>query len=393
MAGSVDRSLVRPPYDLADLLIAVVAGLALAVTAIFLCAVPLAGHMAASRDFVCYWATGQRLVHHANPYDRPAMTRMEHAAGLKVKGVLLMRNPPWALPLAYPLGFVGLRVASGLWSLILLGCLLVSVRLLRQMHGSPANYLHWLALAFTPALICLIMGQTSLFALLGLVLFLRYHRDRPFAAGAALWLCLLKPHLFLPFATALAAWMVMKRSYKILAGAAAALAASSAAAYLIEPRAWSLYLAMMRAPNIEQEFIPCLSDALRYWLHPQATWIQFLPAALCCVWALVYFWYRRHAWDWNRHGSLLMLVSILAAPYCFLYDQGLVIPALLGGAYATRSRALLVALVAVVIGLDMELPWVRITSGFYMWTAPVWLGWFLLARATAGKGALEVSGV
>ena len=87
-----------------------------------------------------------------------------------------------------------------------------------------------------------------------------------------------------------------------------------------------------------------------------------------------------------------MLVSILAAPYCFLYDQGLVIPALLDGAYATRSRALLIMLAAVIVAVDLELCGVRITSGLYMWTAPVWLGWYLMARSTAGDHGAEGTG-
>ena len=152
-------------------------GLALALTILFFFAVPVAGKLAASRDFVSYWATGQQLVRHANPYDRDAVAALEHSAGLTVKAVLIMRNPPWALPLAYPLGFLPLRLAGILWSLLLLACLLISVRMVRELHGSPPNRIHWLGFAFTPALICLTMGQTALFALLGLVLFLRLHQS------------------------------------------------------------------------------------------------------------------------------------------------------------------------------------------------------------------------
>jgi hypothetical protein len=142
---------------------------------------------------------------------------------------------------------------------------------------------------------------------------------------------------------------------------------------------------MMRAPAIEKEFVPCLSDALRLWLWPQAIWLQYLPAALCCVWALAYFWPRRHAWNWTRNGSPLMLVSIVAAPYCFLYDQGLAIPALLDGAYRTRSRALLAILAYISILIDVELCGVKITSALYLWTAPVWLAWYLLASVYAPR--------
>jgi hypothetical protein len=41
-----------------------------------------------------------------------------------------MLNPPSALMLALPLAFFGLRTGALIWSLLLLGCLVVSVRLL-----------------------------------------------------------------------------------------------------------------------------------------------------------------------------------------------------------------------------------------------------------------------
>ena len=178
------------------------------------------------------------------------------------------------------------------------------------MYGRPGNRLHWLALSFAPALLCLFVGQTALFALLGLVLFLRLYRDSPFLAGLSLWLCALKPHLFLPFGAVLLAWIVVSKSYRILAGAMAAMAASLALTWLIDPSAWSGYSDMMRASGIEKEFIPCLSVAMRLWLSPRAMWLQYLPAAVACAWALACFWPRRHAWDWSKDGSLLMLVSI-----------------------------------------------------------------------------------
>jgi len=74
--------------------------MALAITALFLCVAPLTGNIAGARDFVVYWATGQQLVHHGNPYDVDAMMRIEIAAGLPGKyGVLFMRNPPGRCPL------------------------------------------------------------------------------------------------------------------------------------------------------------------------------------------------------------------------------------------------------------------------------------------------------
>ena len=361
-----------------------VCGLAFGFTAGMLCLSLLLPNAPSTRDYIFYWATGQQLTRHANPYDPVAVTRIERSAGLPANlnpGV--MRNPPWALPLVFPLGFLSLRVGWILWGLLLLASLVASVHMLWILYGRPGNRRYLLGYSFAPALICLIFGQTSLFALLGFVLFLRLHGTRPFLAGISLWLCVLKPHLFLPFSVVLVAWVLVSRSYKLLAGAAAGLAASCAITFAIDPLAWIQYSQFVRSSGIEREYIPCLSFLLRDWLSPHSIWLQYLPAALGCAWALAYFWPRRHTWDWKMNGSPLMLVSILVAPYSWIYDQGLVIPALLQGAFLTRSQKLLIALAflsaLVEIALIRSLSHPKDMVFWTYWTAPVWLGWYIVA--------------
>jgi len=380
MASKSELPAFRAKYDIADLSIAGVTGLAIALVALFFFVAPTTD-IAKTSDFIAFWATGQQLVHHANPYDADAMTRIEYSAGRPVnRSVMLMRNPPWGLPITFPLGFLSFQVGSLLWSLALFSCLIVSVRILWRMYDRPIAPLHWLGYSFTPALLCLMMGQTSLFALLGYVLFLDLHRRRPFLAGISLWLCALKPHLFLLFGVVLLAWILVSRSYKILAGAAVALAASCVITFCIDPTAWSDYAQMMRTAGIEKDHIPCLSMALRFWLSPQTVWFAWLPAALGSAWAFGYFWSRRHAWDWMKDGSLLMLVSLLLAPYSWVYDDALAIPALLHGAYLTRFRPLLTVLAFASLLIEVELlRGIRLSTAFYLWTAPAWLAWYLCA--------------
>jgi hypothetical protein len=147
---------------------------------------------------------------------------------------------------------------------------------------------------------------------------------------------------------------------------------------------------MMRTVGIEKEFIPCLSIVLHLWVSPQTMVLQYLPAALGCVWGLGYFWTRRHTWDWMKNGSLLLLVSIVFAPYCWLFDQCVAIPALLQGAYLTRHRSLLAILAGASILIEIELmSRVKIPSVLYLWTAPAWLVWYLCAigfNRTQAKG-------
>ena len=86
-------------------------------------------------------------------------------------------------------------------------------------------------------------------------------------------------------------------------------------------------------------------------------------------------------------GSLLALVSLVAAPYCWLYDQALALPALLDAAYRTRVRSLLTVLAGLsVLVVAAMIYGFKIISGVYVLTAPMWLAWYLAANATAGSG-------
>ena len=384
LTGAIPKK-AKTRFGIGDQAIAIVSGLSFALTAVTVCTIPFTNSISGARDFVVYWATGQQLAHQANPYDPVAMMQIERAAGLSSNSaVAFMRNPPWALPLTFPLGFAGLRVGGIIWSFALLASLLASVYWLWQLYGMPDNKRHWLGAAFAPAIICLLIGQTSLFVLLGYVLFLRFHRSRPFWAGASLWLCALKPHLFLVIGVVMLAWVLLTKSYKVITGAASALVLSCFVTSIIDPAAWAQYVVMMRGSGINEEVIPCISIVLRRWINPNAVSLQYIPALIGCIWALDYYWKRRRTWDWVHHGGQVVLVSIMTAPYAWISDQVLVIPALLEGAIRTRSQSSLVILAAASIVIEAELlSGIMLASNLYLWTAPAWLAWYFLACSTA----------
>ena len=368
-----------------------------ALTTVGICASVLGSDAVGTRDFVEYWASGHQLAHHANPYDRDAILNLERSVGFPSgTPVLIMWNPPPALLFVLPLGFLGPTAADFLWLLLLLACFVASVRMVWIMHGRPKNRMHWLGYSFAPALVCLLAGQVSIFVLFGLVLFLRWHRSRPFLAGVSLWLCLLKPHLFLPFGTVLLVWAIITRSYKLLTGTAIALAVSTAMAFILDPLVWVHYgqmMSTMSTVRMQQEVIPCVSIMLRWVISPKTMWLQYLPSAFGCIWALVYFRKHDDHWDWMEHGSLLMLVSVLLAPYTWLMDQAILIPALLHAAFLTRSRSLvaILALASAVIEIGALRGLVPTHSTFYLWTAPAWLAWYLYARHNYTRNADEAS--
>jgi len=355
--------------------------LAFSLTSIGICALIFERNAPGSDDFVEYWASGQQILHHANPYDGQAILALERSNGFPPNiPVLIMWNPPPALALVLPLGLVGPRVGQLLWSMLLVVCLITSVRMVWTMHGCPKDRLHLLGYSFAPALACVLAGQVSIFILLGLVLFLHWHESRPLMAGLSLWLCMLKPHLFLPFGMVLLVWAIRTRRYKILVGAMAALCASSEIASLYDSQIWSHYGQMVRVARIT-EVIPCLSIIFRLIFSRDSVWLQYLPAAIACMWALAYFQKHHERWDWLEHGSLLMLVSVMVAPYAWLMDQAILIPALLHAAFCTRSRTLIsvLAMASALIEIGALRGFSLLHSTFYLWTSPAWLAWYLCA--------------
>jgi hypothetical protein len=261
-----------------------------------------------------------------------------------------------------------------------------------QILPQPRRYLDWLGYCFPPALFCVILGQTSVFLLFGLVLFLRLQKNHPFWAGAALWICTIKPHLFLPFALALLAWIFVSRAYRVLGGGIAATIAGSIVTALVDPAAWSQYLHYVHTSVMTHEFTACFGDVLRDWINPNAEWLAFIPAIFGSIWALYYFWANRDEWDWLEHGSLLVLVSLLVAPFGWIFDQSLALPAVLVGAARSKSKLLVSALALIYILIEVEVNRFDLHSAAYLWTAPAWLIWYLFARASTREArAIEVA--
>jgi hypothetical protein len=156
---------------------------------------------------------------------------------------------------------------------------------------------------------------------------------------------------------------------------------------VLDPSAWAQYHRMMTASRYDKLPIPCLSIVLRQSISPNTLWLQYVPAVIGCIWALAYFWKHRRSWDWVHHGSLLMLVSVLVAPYTWIVDQAVLMPALLHGIYVTRSRPLLaiLALASAVLEIAPLRGKALMQSAFYLWTVPTWLVWYLLATRSARR--------
>ena len=282
-------------------------------------------------------------------------------------------------------------MANGLWTFLIVGCISVSVHVIRQLNGNPDNRIHLLGYAFAPVLVCLAAGQISAFLLIGVTLFLLLYDGHSFAAGIALSVCAMKPHLLLPFGMALLFWTIEKKQARLVLGMLSGFLLTVAAVLVIRPTVWSDYLTMVSGAHLDEDFLPTPSALLRLVIHPGWPWLQLVPAAIACVWAAWYYIQHRDSWEWAGYdGYLSLLVSLFVAPRCWTTDEVLAVPALLFLFYSGRRP---VALACVAVGslvatgeLFMQL---RLASGAYVWTTIVWLACYLWAAEPVRRHALD----
>jgi Glycosyltransferase family 87 len=329
-------------------------------------------------DWLSYWTCGHQLVRHQNPYDAGQTLRLENLHGFpKNKRAFMARNTPNALFLMAPIGYLHPYAAGMVWRIFLIACVVASVHLIWVILGRPRNRWYLIAYCFTPVIMCIVLGQSTLIALLGIVLFLRYHTEKPLLAGTALSLCAIKPHLFFPFAVVLLGWIVMRRAYRLLIAIVVAVLIESLLPLYFDPSVWSHYREMMRMNGVQDQFRPAVGSVLRFAIDPHQFWIQFIPALCSCIWAAWYFRRHRDSWDWTGHAPLILLVSVAVAPYFGAYDCALLLPAIVFALYQREGISLGILLASICAASYQYLRGTSFLSSLYLWQSVFWLGWYL----------------
>jgi len=335
----------------------------------------------AETDAVSYWAAAQLLIHHQNPYDQQAVLQLEHSVGFRASVPLVMRNPPYALFLTLPFAFLSPSVFGMLWAIASVLCILISVRLLWAYvrNDGPVPPVVY---AFAPFLACVIIGQSSAFMLLGVSLFLRWHQNRPFLAGMSLVLAAIKPHILLPFFIVVLCWMIVHRTCRLFAGTAIGFLTALSIALYFKHSIVADYLPELQRGNVV--FTTCIGSGMRYLLNRNVVWLQFIPCALACSWAIWYFFHSE--WEWNRQGLLVLIISLWAAPYSWPFDEVIAFPAVLY--FIAQRTSLRTFYVLNFAAVAMLVSGIRADAIAYLWTSTAWLGWYLLSiRSTQSRRA------
>ena len=169
------------------------------------------------------FATGAKLIvenpGHLYDLDVQRRTQLEVTGGrtlvtLGIKGILPFLAPAWVALIAVPFDVLGTNIGGRLWILFELACLAFGLYLAVRPRP-PAEWLP--AFAGVPTALLVLNAQLDGLVALGVGAAIAL-RSKPYLAGLALGLTLVKPQLVLPIGLAL----LVARMWRVLVGWAAA---------------------------------------------------------------------------------------------------------------------------------------------------------------------------
>ena len=265
------------------------------------------------------FATGGRLIveNPSHLYDMGTQHRiqLEVTGGrtlitLGINGILPFLAPAWVAFLAVPFDLLGTNLGGRLWILAGLGCLAIGLYLAVRPRP-PTAILP--AFASVPTALLLLNAQLDGFVALGIGAAWALWA-RPFIAGLALGLTLLKPQLVLPLGAAL----LLTRQWRVLAGWAVAGVILLAASAALNPRwvlQWLPAIGGTVQPGAREVDLAHLGILLPRTYQGGAVVILSLVALAAVLWLA-----RRRRDDIRAAAAVLIAGGVLVAPHALPTD-------------------------------------------------------------------------
>jgi hypothetical protein len=296
------------------------------------------------------FATGARLAlqdpGHLYDCDVQLTVQLEVTGGASlvtpgICGILPFLAPAWVALVAVPFEALGTDLGGRLWILFELACLAVGL----WLAGRPRTLRSALpAFATAPAAIMMLNAQLDGLVALGLgAAFALW--SRPYLAGLALGLTLMKPQLVLPLGAAL----LVAGKWRVLAGWAAAGLVLWASFAVLNPRwvlDWLAPIGTPVRPFSREVDLPHFATLLPVGLQLYGVAL-LTTAALVAVVLLA----RRLRADFPAAAAVLVAGGVLAAPHALPADLVLVAVALAIFGRAAWHDWLILSVAAIVAGV------------------------------------------
>jgi hypothetical protein len=269
------------------------------------------------------FATGARLVvedpKHLYDLDRQKQIEFEVTGGrtlitLSIKGILPFLAPAWVALVAVPFELLGTDLGGRLWILFGLACFALGTYLAIRPRP-PSAILP--AFASVPVALVLLNAQLDGLVALGIGAAIALW-SRPYLAGLALGLTLMKPHLVL----ALGAALLVSRRWRVLAGWAVAGVLLWASVAVLNPR-WVLDWLAPSGKTIQAGAREVNLAHFGVLFGPHLQNIAVATLTLMGIGAVVLLAWRRRD-DFQAAAAIVVAGGVVAAPHALPTDLALV---------------------------------------------------------------------
>ena len=335
-------------------------------------------------DLLQYYTSATLLLSGENPYDAKLISEFQRGIHGGAKDTVLMWNPPLLLPLIAPFALLSFSSLVKVWfacSLLLFFCAgviswnavhAVVPTSLKYNRGDEIIFLA-LLLTFYPPYDSLTWGQLSAVPLLGLALFLHFSFSeyaggrRSFLAGFALALTLVKPHLLYLLYLHLLTQAARSRSWQTIAGFLSGALLLSGIPLIFNVDIYLLYLQAFDSPPIYWQ-TPTLGSWLQLLSSQHTLFIRTLPTLISASAYLLWAWPQRKRQIGPQALFFIIPLSLVSAPYGWLYDQSLLIPSLIWMAVILKQRKSLFSVpIAILLCFHLGMFVLRFPQQYYVW--------------------------
>ena len=295
----------------------------------------LEGH----NDFLAFYSA-PHLIASGNLYDHPAMLQKEaDLTGLYSQNLGFIR-PPFVAALMWPLSRLPYLSALRVWQ----ATSLLAIIVFALSWTPPARQYTTLFVCISiPALIAWLNGQDTPFVLLAVAATVRLHlAGKPALAGLVFALCAAKGHLFLVTPV----WILARRDWDFLRGLLFGGLALGAVSTFVAGWSWPVEMwKAMQNPAFSPSpgLMPNLHGAFQEMPWGSAIELTLSLTAVAAAWILA-----RRA-DFLPSFAGLLIGGILLARHSYAADLLIVLPACLAAVALTKSAALRLLAVALLV--------------------------------------------
>ena len=281
-------------------------------------------------DLGVYLSASNALLARQNPWNDSTLTMIAHANGYLSHEVRVwgLWTPPTVLLLLGPFSLLPFNVTSYLWIVLNLQCIVIVCKIIaRWLPVMTVPKLIVISLAFPPFAALLVWGQISGLVLLGYVAFINFaQRRRDWFAGLSLLLTTFKPHLGFLVWIFLGFWILKHRRWRVFYGFLVGLVIALGLITLIHPLWLRDYQASLSNSPLRYE-ASTIFRIIHINLFPQWPWVQFAGVVISSLCVVIFLLIRNENLRLLPSIPFLLLLSVFFAPYGWVYDQVVTLPA------------------------------------------------------------------